>query len=152
MFGDSIGLKKLGHVVGDGSSGNVVLLDGVRNLETLIDWDGVSNTISRVTNHTCGSTIGVEGEDGLDGDVKTLDLEGLEHELGHLLSVGLWVLWGLGEHNLVFTWINSELVTEAVLPDLLHLTPIGDNTRLDWIGELEDTSHLLGLVTNVLRL
>lgn len=46
LFGDSIGLKELGHMVGDGSTGDVVLLDGMGDLETLIDWNGVSNTIS----------------------------------------------------------------------------------------------------------
>jgi hypothetical protein len=152
LLGDSIGLKELGHMVGDGSSGNVVLLDGMGDLETLIHWNGVSNTISGVANHTSCSTVGVEGKHGLDGDVKTLNLEGLEHELGHLFSVSLWILWGLGEHDLVFRWVHSELVAEAVLPDLLHLTPIGDNTGFDWVGELEDTSHLLGLITNVLAL
>lgn len=120
--------------------------------ETLVHWDGVSNTISRVADHTGGSTVGVEGENGLNGDVETLNLESLEHELGHLLSVSFWVSWSLSEHDLVFTWVNSELIAEAVFPDLLHLAPVGNNTGLDWVRKLEDTSHLLGLITDVLGL
>lgn len=135
---------------GDGSTGNEVLLDGVRNGETLEHWDGVGNTITGVDDHTGGSTVGVEGEDSLDGNVKSLNLESLEHELGHLLSVGFWVHWGLSKENVVLGGIDSELVGEAVLPDLLHLGPVGNDTGLNWVGKLKDTSHFLGLITDVL--
>lgn len=46
MFGDAIGLKELGHMVGDGSTGDIVLLNGMGDLETLIDWNAMGNTIS----------------------------------------------------------------------------------------------------------
>ena len=101
MFGNIVGGQELDHMVGDGSSSDVVLFDGMWDGETLVNWDGVSNTISGVADDTGGSTVGVEGEDGLDGNVESLHLESLEHELGHLLSVGLWISWGLGQHNLV---------------------------------------------------
>lgn len=151
-LGDVLGVEEVNHMLGDGSSGDEVLLDGVRNGETFEDWDGVGNSISGVGNHTGGSTVGVEGEDSLDGNVKSLNLESLEHELGHLLSVDLWVVWGFGKHNLVLGWVNSELVREAVVPDLLHEVPLVDDTRLDWVLKVKDTSHLLGLITDVLRL
>jgi len=152
LLSDAVLSKELNEEVGDHTTGDEVLKHGVRDGEALIDWDGVGDTISRVSNKTSGSTIGVEGEDGLNGNVETIDVEGLEHELGHLLSVGLRVSRSLGEEDVVLRWVNSELVVEAVLPDLLHIVPGLDDTRLDWVVELQDTSHLLGLVTNVLRL
>jgi len=127
-LGDTVGGQKIHEMGGDGSTGDVVLLDGVGDGETFVDGDGMGHTISRVGHHTGGSTIGVEGEHGLDRHVQTLDLESLEHEGGHLLSVGLGVHGGFGKHDLVLGWVDSQLVGEAVLPDLLHLVPRGDDT------------------------
>jgi hypothetical protein len=147
---DTVGGEEGDEVVGDGSSGDEVLVNGVRNGETFIDWDSVGNTISGIDDATGSSTVGVEGKDGLDGNVHTGNLESLEHELGHLLSVGFWVHWGLSKENVVLGGIDSELVGEAVLPDLLHLGPVGNDTGVDWVGKVEDTSHLVGLITDVL--
>jgi len=149
LLGDTVGSEEGDEVVGDGSSGDEVLVNGVRNGETFIDWDSVGNTISRINDATGGSTVSVEGKDGLDGNVHTGNLESLEHELGHLLSVGFWVHWGLSEENVVLGGIDSELVGEAVLPDLLHFGPVGNDTGFDWVGKVEDTSHLACLITDV---
>ncbi len=46
-----------------------------------VDGDGVGDTISRVEDDTSGTTGGIEGEDGLDGDVHGGTVEGLEHDL-----------------------------------------------------------------------
>jgi len=146
---NTIGGKEVNEVIGNGSTSDEVLVNGVWNGETFIDWDSVGNTISRINDATGSSTVGVKGKDGLDGNVHTSNLESLEHELGHLLSVGFWVHWGLSKENVVLGGIDSELVGEAVLPDLLHLGPVGNNTGLDWVGELKDTSHFLGLITDV---
>ena len=146
---DTVGGKKSDEVVGNGSTGNEVLVNSMRDGETFIDWDGMGNTISRINDATGGSTVGIKGKDGLDGNVHTGNLESLEHELGHLLSVGFWVHWGLSKENVVLGGIDSELVGEAVLPDLLHLGPVGNDTGVDWVGKVEDTSHLVGLITDV---
>ena len=122
------------------------------NGEALVDGDGVSDTISGVDDETGGTAIGVEGEDGLDGDVETSNLESLEHDLGHLLSVGLGVAGSLGEEETMLAGVDSELVGESVLPDLLHVVPVLDDTGLNGVVKLEDTSHLLGLITDVLGL
>jgi len=112
----------------DSSTSNEILLNGMRNRESFEHWYGMGDTISRVANHTCGPTIGVKGKHGLDGNIKSLDLEGLEHELGHLFSVGFWVLRCFGKEALMLRWVDSKLVGEAVLPDLFHIVPIGNNT------------------------
>jgi hypothetical protein len=150
--GNTIGGEKRLHKVCDGSTSDEVLKHGVGNREALVDRHSVGDTITGVTDKTGGTTVGIEGEDGLDGNVKATDAEGLEHDLGHLLSVGLGVVGSLSEEDAVLGRVDSELIGEAVLPDLLHVIPVLDDTGLDGVAELEDTSHLLGLITDILGL
>jgi hypothetical protein len=65
--------QELFHVLGDGSTSNEVLANGVGNGETFKDWHSVSNTISRVANDTSGTAVSVKGHDGLDGNIETID-------------------------------------------------------------------------------
>ena len=41
----------------------------------------MGDTIARVEDDTSGTTRGVEGQNGLDGDVHSRAVEGLEHDL-----------------------------------------------------------------------
>ena len=45
-------------------------------------------------------------------------VEGLEHDLCHLLTVGLGVEGGLSEQDWVLLRGNMELIVEGVMPDL----------------------------------
>ncbi len=117
--------------------------------ESFIDGDGVGNSISGVADDTGGSSSRVEGKNGLYGNVKAGNIEGLEHDLGHLLSVSLWVKWGFGEEHWVFIWGHSELNVEAVVPDLLHIIPVFHDTVFNWVGDLEDSSLLLSLISEI---
>jgi hypothetical protein len=141
--------EDLHEVVGEISTGKIESHDGVWESVTLVHWDVVANSITGVKNDTGGSAGGVEGEDGLDGDVHGWEVEGLEHDLGHLLSVGLWVEWSLGQEGWALLWGDSELVVVGVVPDLLHIVPVGDDTVLDWVLQGEDTSLGLSLVSDV---
>ena len=139
--------KELLGVFGDDTTSDLHLLNGVRDGETFEDGDGMGNTITGVDDETSGSTVGVEGHDGLDGDVHVLDLEGLEHSGEHALSVSLGVSGSFSdEDTLNFTGGDSELVVESVMPDLLHILPVGDDTVGDGVLEVEDTSLLLGFL------
>ena len=142
--------EELLHVLGEDTSSDLHLLDGVGDHETLEDGDGVSNTITRVDDETSGSTGSVEGHDGLDGDIHVLDLEGLEHNLSHALSVVLGVTGSLSEENTGdLAGDDSELVVESVMPDFLHIIPGLDDTGGDGVGEVEDTFLLHGFITDV---
>merc|ERR1712131_540008 len=94
------GVSSLGHdlheVIGQVASSQVETQDGVREGETLVDGDGVGDTISDVEDKTGGTTRGVQGEDGLDAHVGSGGVEGLEDDLDELLSVGLGVKRSLG--------------------------------------------------------
>jgi hypothetical protein len=54
----------------------------------------------------------------LDGNVHRGGVEGLEHDLGHLLAVSLGVQGGLSEQDGVLLGGNTQLVVEGVVPDL----------------------------------
>lgn len=117
--------------------------------ETLVDGDNVSDTVTRVQDDTGGTTGGVQGQDGLDGDVEGGGVEGFEDDLGHLLTVGLGVDGGFGQEDGVLLGSDTEFVVEGVVPDLLHVVPVGDDTVLNGISEGKDTTLRLCLITDV---
>merc|ERR1719474_2161803 len=93
--------------------------------------------------------VAIQGQHSLDGHVHGRGVECLKHNLSHLLPVGLGVERGLSKQNGVLFRGNSELIVESVVPDLLHVVPVGDNAMLDWVLQGEDTSLALGLVSNI---
>lgn len=150
LRGDTIEGQKFFHILGNGSTSNEVLSDGVGDGETFENGNSVGNTISRIADNTGSTAIGVKGHDGLDSNVKTIAVELFEHDFGHLLSVGLGVSRSLSKEDVVFRGVASELIVESVLPDLVHVVPVSNDTGFDGVVKLEDTSHLLGFITNVL--
>jgi hypothetical protein len=44
---------------------------------------------------------------------------------------------------------NTELIVEGVVPDLLHVVPVGDDAVLHGVLEGEDTPLGLGLISNI---
>ena len=41
-------------------------------------------------------------------------------------------------------WVNMERVVEGVMPDLLHIVPVGDNTMLYWTVVDKATGQAIG--------
>merc|ERR1719500_2482138 len=74
---------------------------------------------------------------------------GLEHDLGHLLTVSLGVEGSLSKEDGLFLRGNTELIVEGVVPDLLHIIPVGDDSVLNGVFEGEDTSLGLSLISNI---
>jgi len=141
--------EDLSKILGKISTGEVISLDSMWQRVTLVDWDGMGDTITGVDDATSDSTRGVEGQDGLDSNVKLWNVEVFKEDLDHSLSVLLWVSWGLSKEGTLLIWRNTELLIVAVMPDLLHVIPVVDDTVLNWIVELENTSLFLGLLTNI---
>merc|ERR1711975_39391 len=141
--------EDLHQVVGEFTSSEVKTEDGVGESITFIDGDSVGNTITRVHNNTGGTTRGIEGEHSLDGNIHGGHVEGLKHDLGHLFSVGLGVEGSLSEEDGLFLGGNTELIVEGVVPDLLHIIPVGDDTVLNGVLQGEDTSLGLGFISNI---
>ena len=71
------------------------------------------------------------------------------HYLGHFFTISFGVEGGFCQQDRMLLWGNSKLVVEGVMPDLLHVIPVGDNSMLNRILKREDTSLTLGLVSYV---
>merc|ERR1719515_290141 len=141
--------EDLHEVVGELTASQVQTEDGVGESITLVDGDTVGDTVTGVHDDTSGTSGGIQGEDSLDGDVHGGHIEGLEHDLGHLLTVGLGVEGSLSQEDGLLLGGNTELVVEGVVPDLLHVIPVGDDSVLNGVLQGEDTSLGLGLISNI---
>merc|ERR1712226_1649875 len=102
---------------------------------TLIDGNSVGNTTSRVHDDTSGTTRGIQGEDSLDGNIHGGHVEGLKHDLSHLFTVSLGVEGSLSQEDGLFLRCDTEFIVEGVMPDLLHIIPVGDDTVFNWVFE-----------------
>merc|ERR1712213_212776 len=120
--------EDLHEVVGELTASQVQTEDGAGESITFIDGDVVGDTITRVHDHTSGTTRSVKGEDGLDNNIHGGHVEGLKHDLSHLLTVSLGVEGSLSEEDGLFLGGNTEFIVEGVMPDLLHIIPVGDDT------------------------
>merc|ERR1719427_801972 len=109
----------------------------------------MGNTISGVHDDTSGTARGIKGEDSLDGNIHGGHVEGLKHDLGHLLTVSLGVERSLSQKDGLFLRSNTELIVESVVPDLLHVIPVGDDSMLHWVLQSKDTSLGLSLISNI---
>merc|ERR1719209_799669 len=97
---------------------------------TFIDRDSMGDTITRVHDNTSGTSRGIEGEDSLDGDIHSGHVEGLKHDLSHLLTVSLGVEGSLSKKDRLLLRGNTEFIVEGVMPDLLHVIPVSDDSML----------------------
>ena len=73
---------------------------------SLIDGNTVGDAVSGVHHDSSCTSGGVEGEHGLDVHVHGRRIERLEHDLGHLLPVGLRVEGSLSQEDWVLLWVS----------------------------------------------
>merc|ERR1711970_33738 len=116
---------------------------------TFINRDTMGDTITGIHDNTSSTSGGIEGENSLDGNIHCRHVEGFKHDLSHLLTVSFGVEGSLSEENRLFLRGNTELIIESMMPDLLHIIPVGDDTMLHWILESKDTSLGLCLISNI---
>ena len=110
--------EDLHEVVCQVTTSQVQTEDGMGEGITFIDGHSVGDTITRVKHDTGGTSRGIQGEHGLDGDVHGRGVEGLEHDLGHLLTVGLGVKGSLSQQHRVLLRGDTKLIVEGMMPDL----------------------------------
>merc|ERR1711936_154544 len=106
---------------------------------TFINRNSMGDTIARIHDNASGTARGIKGEDSLDGNIHCRHVEGLKHDLGHLLTVSLGVEGSLSEEDGLFLRGNTEFIVEGVVPDLLHVIPVGDDSVLNGVLEGKDT-------------
>ena len=120
--------------------------------ETLVNGNCMGDTIARIEDNAGGATRSVERKDGLDGDVESRGVEGLEHDLSHFFTICLWIEGSLCEENRVFFGGDTEFVVKCVMPDFFHVIPVCDDAVFDGVLEGEDATLRLGFVTAERRL
>merc|ERR1712168_321441 len=141
--------EDLHEVVGELTASQVQTEDSMGKSITFIDGDVVGDTIARVHDHTGGTTRGIEGKDGLDAHIHGGHVEGFEHDLSHLLTVSLGVEGSLSKEDGLLLGGNTEFIVEGVMPDLLHIIPVGDDTVFNGVLQGEDTSLGLSFITDI---
>lgn len=92
----------------------------------------------------------LEGQHDPDGHVHSWDVEGLKHDLGHLLLVGLGVQ-GTLVNSIGAPW-EPQFLVEGVVPDLLHVFPFGDDAVLSGVLPGQDASLALDLIPHIAAL
>mmetsp|Transcript_813 Transcript_813/g.1942 ORF Transcript_813/g.1942 Transcript_813/m.1942 type:complete len:200 (-) Transcript_813:54-653(-) len=121
----------------------------MRESISLVNRHCVRDTITRIK-HTSGRTSrSVQRQDSLNVDIHSRDVEGLEHNLSHTLAIRLGVLGRLSQQDRVGLWGDSKLIVESVMPDLLHIIPVCNNSVLDRIFQSQHTSLRLGFVSDI---
>ena len=118
------------EVACDVSSGDIESSGEVVENGALVDGDDVGDTITAVYDDTGGQTLGVEGEDGLDGDIDTAKVVAFKHDFGHHFAVLQGVHWRFGEEDLAAGGVDLHLLEEGVVPEMLHVVPALDDTVL----------------------
>jgi len=141
--------EDLHQVVGEFTASQVQTEDGMGESITFIDGDGVGDTITGIHDNTSGSARGIEGEDSLDGNIHGGHVEGLKHDLGHLFPVSLGVEGSFSQEDGLLLRGDTELIVEGVMPDLLHIIPVGDDSVFNGVLQGEDTSLGLGFITDI---
>merc|ERR1719486_493240 len=124
--------EDLHEIIGELTASQVQTENGMGKSITFIDGNVVGDTIARVHDHTGGTTGGIEGKDSLAGNIHGGHVEGLKHDLSHLLTVSLRVEGSLSKEDRLFLGGNTEFIVEGVMPDLLHIIPVGDDTVFNW--------------------
>ncbi|XP_071470126.1 actin, cytoplasmic 2 [Marmota flaviventris] len=86
--------------------------DGVGKGVALVDGHCVGDPVTRVHDNASGAPRGVQGQHSLDGHIHGRCVEGLEHDLSHLFSVGLGVQGGLCQQHRVLLAGHVQLIVE----------------------------------------
>merc|ERR1719323_1996620 len=76
-------------------------------------------------------------------------VESFKHDLSHLFTVSLRVKGSLSQEDRLLLRGNTEFIVEGVMPDLLHVIPVSDNTMLNRVFQGEDTPLGLSFISNI---
>ena len=114
--------------------------------KTLVDGDRVRHAVARVEDDARRATRGVEAEDGLHGEEERRNVKRLEEDLCGLLAVPSRVERRLGQQDGVLLREGLQLVLAVdVLPDSLHVVPVGHNAVFHRVSDGEQAAMLLRL-------
>ena len=112
----------------------------------------MGHPVARIQHDTSRPTGGVQRKDSLDGDIDSWRVEGVEHDLSHLFTVGLGIEGSLREKDGVVFRRDAQFIVDGVVPNLFHVVPVGNDTVLDRIFQGKDAPLSLSLVTEEYQL
>mmetsp|Transcript_22655 Transcript_22655/g.49540 ORF Transcript_22655/g.49540 Transcript_22655/m.49540 type:complete len:290 (-) Transcript_22655:52-921(-) len=141
--------EDLHHVLRKVTTSQVQTQNGMRQSIALIDGHGVAHTVATVHHNSGGSARCIQGQHSLDCNIHCRHVEGLEHDLSHAFTVGLWVQGSFSQQDWMLFRSYTQLVVEGVMPNLLHVIPIGDDAVLNGILQGQHTSLALRLVSYI---
>ena len=78
-------------------------------------------------------------------------VEGFEHDLRHLFAIGFGIEGRLGQQDWMLFGCDAKLVVKGVMPNLLHIVPVGDDSMLDRVLERQNTCRLKSRWNEILQ-
>mmetsp|Transcript_156616 Transcript_156616/g.284961 ORF Transcript_156616/g.284961 Transcript_156616/m.284961 type:complete len:220 (+) Transcript_156616:673-1332(+) len=142
-------MKGLHHVFREVSACQIQSLDRVRQAVALVARHHMGNTIAAVHHASCGATLRIESHHSLDDYKCGRHAELFKKHLNHPLSILPRIHGSLCDNHGVLLRVDSQLVEEGVVPNLLHVIPICHDAVLNGILEGENTTLALRLVTDI---
>ena len=124
--------------------------------ESVVHTHDVRHTVTAVNHHSGRGSARVQREHGLRLALQSTEAKLLEHDLGHLLSVVLWVQRRFRQHDAHIVrldatpiiQLDTHLLLECVLPELFHIIPARNHSILDGICDIQGSHRLRTLVSN----
>lgn len=136
--------KRLLDVISHGAAGHRNALDAGANYVRVTHWEDMSHTITSIDDCACHVRIGesdfvrsvlssfadlsIEGKSSLYTNEQTFNIESLEHDLSHLLTVLGRVHWRFSEDESMFFRLATQVLMHRLVPVLLDVFPVSDLT------------------------
>ena len=133
----------------DISSSKRNMLNARWDNKTITHREDVSDSISWVNDCSChgtkvevwkvctsrililSSNLSIQCESSLHSNEESLNIEGLKHDLCHLLSI-LWSVHGwLCQNESMVVWFTSNILVNRLVPELLNTIPVANLTTLE---------------------
>jgi len=136
--------KRLLDVISHGTASHRNALDAGANDVRVTHWEDMSHTITSVDDCACHVRVGesdfgrsvlssfadlsIEGKCSLYTNEQTFNIESLEHDLSHLLTVLGRVHWRFSEDESMFFRFATQVLMHRLVPVLLDVFPVSDLT------------------------
>ena len=133
----------------DISSSKRNMLNARWDNKTITHGENVSDSISWVNDCSChgtkvevwkvctsrililSSNLSIQCESSLHSNEESLNIEGLKHDLCHLLSI-LWSVHGwLCQNESMVVWFTSNILVNRLVPELFNTIPVANLTTLE---------------------
>lgn len=117
------------------SASKIKPLNSVRKRKSLIDGHDMGHAVPWIQDNSGCPAWGIQGQDSLNGDIESRRVECFEHDLGHLFPVYFGIQGRFRQKDRVLLRCDAKLIIESVVPNLLHVIPVGHDAMLDRVLE-----------------